>query len=370
VIDVFTELGMLRARVSMGTLWVFHRRARWRRRGEPISVEGTIVVIASDSRRRRVIARAISGFVAVAVGFASTARIRADAVYTGDGLGAWVNTFDQTAYQTGGAPAVISTATTVNYTNYDMNNNAKPGSVIASVYASGAATPGGATLLQMQTSLLAPAPGRFGGPMSPGTETQGAAYWGNVTTTVGAPAGASMPSSIRLDFQVNYSPADANAYFGTRTAYLSMTGSPLMLLPAAGSIIKYAEPPAQMQADGTLTASFHLDVPLSSSGVSASPFAISMVEMLPGITNSAATSLHDKISVSLTGIDLPDGTPLLTAGYSVTFNSVPGPLAIETAPEPATWATWGVMAAVGALMLRRRTRVCSFEKTSGSTAVQ
>ena len=60
------------------------------------------------------------------------------------------------------------------------------------------------------------------------------------------------------------------------------------------------------------------------------------------------------MSLSLTGIYLPNGKSLTADGYSVTFNSVAGPIQLETVPEPATWAAWGVIATFGALIFRRR----------------
>jgi hypothetical protein len=281
---------------------------------------------------------------------------RAGVIDTGNGAGAWVNTFDQTAVQNGSTPAVIQDTTTVNYTNYDMNNNASPGSVTASVNASASATPEAANLLQVQTSFAAPNPGRFAGPQSPWTGIEEEAYWGNVTATVHAAAGSPMPSSIRLEFQVNYAPGDIDAYSGLRASYLSLTGSPVILLPPAGSIIQNGEPPAQTQSNGSLSASVHLDVPLSPSGVSSSTFAVGMSAWFPGMNNNMASSIHDAMSVSLTGIYLPDGTSLTADGYTVSFQSAAGPIAFETVPEPATWTVWGGLAAFGALTHRRRHR--------------
>jgi MYXO-CTERM domain-containing protein len=180
------------------------------------------------------------------------------------------------------------------------------------------------------------------------------AYWGNVTATVQLPSGSPMPSSIRLEFQVNYSPSDVDAHQGLRAAYVGLTGSPMMLLPPAGSVIQDGEQPAQVQPNGSLFASFHVDVPISSSGVSTRPFSVVLTDWLPGLTPNTATSIRDAMSVSLKGIYLPDGTSLTADGDSVTFDSAAGPIQLETAPEPATWAAWGLIGAYGALRLRRR----------------
>lgn len=312
-------------------------------------------MISSQSRFRR----AIPGLVAFVVAGALVPPAWSDILFTGNGASAGVNTFDQTAVQSGSTPALIDARTAVNYTNYDMNNNASPGSVTATVIASAVANPGTANLLQLNTMFWAPDPGRFAGPTDPWTGILENAYWGNLTAKVDPQAGSPMPSSIRLEFQVNYahSDIDRSMGLGIPSAYVSLTGSPMIPLPAAGSVMQFGEAPAKTQSNGSLTASFHLNVPLSSSGVSISPFALGLSAAFPGILNNSASSINDAMSVSLTGIYLPDGTSLTADGYGVTFHSVAGPIQFETVPEPATWTAWSVIAGFGALMLRhRRTR--------------
>ena len=81
-------------------------------------------------------------------------------------------------------------------------------------------------------------------------------------------------------------------------------------------------------------------------------------DWFPGLPSNMSTSINDAISVSLKGINLPNGTSLTADGYSVSFNSAAGPIQLgpvsQPVPEPTTWAVWGVMAACGALRLRRR----------------
>jgi hypothetical protein len=295
-----------------------------------------------------------SGLVALIVVSTAGTPVRADVIYSGNGAGASIITLGQTAYQSASTAAIVSATTPVSYTNYDSNNNPSPGSVTVTTDASASATPGAANLLQLQTSFSAPNPGNFAGPTSPFTGILESASWGNVTTTVQAPAGSPLPSSIQLEFQVNYAPADADTYNGLRSAYIGLTGAPLLLLPPAGQAIQNAEQPAQTQPNGSLTADFHLHVPLSASGVSTNTFSVMLAATFPGITSNTATSINDAMSVSLKGVYLPDGTPVSADGYNVSFNSVAGPFELEPVPEPAMWTVWGAITAVGALMLRRR----------------
>jgi hypothetical protein len=133
-----------------------------------------------------------------------------------------------------------------------------------------------------------------------------------------------------------------------------MNSGPQVLLPAAGTAIQQGEQPATLLPNGSLTASFHVDVPLSPSGVSTHPFSVSLVDWFGGVPSNLSTSIKDAMSVSLTGIDLPNGQSLTADGNSVTFNSAAGPFWVEPAPEPATWAAWGMIVAYGALRHHRR----------------
>jgi len=63
-------------------------------------------------------------------------------------------------------------------------------------------------------------------------------------------------------------------------------------------------------------------------------------------------SSGDQVSLSLTGVTLPDGIPLTADDYSVSFAS--GMTLPEApVPEPATFVAWGVLEGA-ALMVRRR----------------
>lgn len=315
-------------------------------------IEGTIAMTSSR------FLRAVSALSSLIVASATANPTLADVLYTGDGASAGVYALGQESVQSGSIPATIDESTSVNFTRYDSNGNPYSASVPVAVDASASATPGASTLLQLRLSLSAPDIGTISAGNDPVVSSDAGAQWGNVTTTVQAPSGSQMPSSIRLEFQVNYPAADLNLYQGAglRSAYLSFTGAPMVPLPAAGTAIESGEQAAQVQPNGTLAASFHMDVPLSPSGVSTSPFSVLLSDWISELSSNRTTSINDALSVSLKGIYLPDGTSLTADGYSVTFDSAAGPIRLlpETAtPEPATWAAWSVIATAGALMLRR-----------------
>jgi hypothetical protein len=300
--------------------------------------EGAIAMICSRWRFRR----AIPGLAALGVALVLAPMSRADVLYTGNGATAGAFAFGQESVQSGSTPAAVDATTS------------SPGLPAATADASASATPGAADLLQVHVAFSAPNVTSGNYPWM-GSWDAGA-QWGNVTAAVQAPSGSPMPSSIRLEFQVNYSAADVNLNEGSspgRIVGVAVTGGSYFL-PPAGTALQDGEQPAQIQPNGSLTAGFHVDVPLSASGVSTSSFSVVLSDWFPGLPSNLSTSINDALSVSLTGIYLPDGTSLTADGYSVTFHSAAGPIRLEPVPEPATWAAWGVIAAYGAWTLRRR----------------
>ncbi len=298
--------------------------------------------------------RLCPGFVLFLV-FGLMGTSQADVIYTGNGATAGVTVFGQVANQTGASPASILTTEPVTFTPYTVGLINQPQqTVTVSGSAMASATPGAGSLLQVGDSFSSPYQGLTVGASSAGTSVDAGASWGNVTTTVTPPAGGSMPGALRLEFQVNYPAADANLYNGggMRSSYAYFTGTPIAILPAAGSALQNGEAPAQAQANGTVTAGFHVDVPLSTKGVSTSSFSVGVASWLQGMIGSPPYNQQDAIKLSLVGIDLANGTAL-PSNYTVTFNSVAGPMQLVPTPEPATLAGWGVLTAFGALAARR-----------------
>jgi len=180
------------------------------------------------------------------------------------------------------------------------------------------------------------------------------AYWSDVAATVHGLAGSSPPSSIRLEFQVNYTPPAQLSMYGIPYALpaqgLLVNGLP-MTLANAGVPLQSGEPPVHAQPDGSLTGSFHLDLPLSLSGTS-QLFSLALESDLVGVMRFVPSTVRESMSLSLTGILLPDGTPISSEGYNVSFESgLPPP--VTPVPEPTAWAVWCILAAFGATIYRR-----------------
>jgi len=106
--------------------------------------------------------------------------------------------------------------------------------------------------------------------------------------------------------------------------------------------------------DGNQTGTLNITLALHPNGVS-DPFSLSVSSIgssSPLVDALSTSSYSSSISLSLTGVTLPDGTPLSAAGYSASFASGMA-LPEQPVPEPATVVVWGLLAAA-ALTFRHR----------------
>jgi hypothetical protein len=309
-------------------------------------------------QRRKSLLRRFGGLsIAVLVILVISRDCCGDVLYSGTGASAYVVVLGHDNNQDGSIPASLSGSATVTYTIYPFTPG---GSSYVTATASASATPGATNLLQIQNYLSATAAqGQVVGAYSTAPESQAFATWGNVAATVQAPTGSPLPASIQLEFRINYQNPDPTAFnaLGTPNNGLGSPANPLSLtvngypiyLTGAGTPLQAGEQPVQTLPNGMLSGTFHLDLPLSSSGTS-SLFSISLGSDLAAL----GQTLSDTKSLSLLGIDLPDGTPI-PADYNVSFDSgQPTPPPPPSVPEPAPLAVWGLLAGIGALIVHRR----------------
>jgi hypothetical protein len=280
----------------------------------------------------------------------------ADAIYTCDGASAQVSVLDQFSQQVGASPAFINSTATINYTQYPST----PGTVTVSETGYAAATPGAANLLQISSTFSSPNALQTVGASQPDPDPYVAASWNNVAATVSGPAGSPLPSEIRLEFQITYTPpsqlsqvSSLETGFTAQTLYVN-GGS--MALTDAGVPLQAGMPAVTARPDGSLTGSFYLDLPLSSSGTS-NQFNLGLVYNPIELLNHMA-NLSEAMTLSLTGILLPNGMPLSSEGDNVTFDSGLPPPLVPT-PEPTTWMLWCAVAALGAVNRLRSRRARS-----------
>lgn len=101
------------------------------------------------------------------------------------------------------------------------------------------------------------------------------------------------------------------------------------------------------------TGTFDVKLALHPDGVS-DPFSLTVTSgqsVQPNWWTSSVNSVNS-ISLSLTGVTLPDGTPLSAVGYGVSFAS--GMILPEQpVPEPATYVVWGLLT-LAAVTVRHR----------------
>ncbi len=276
----------------------------------------------------------------------------ADAIYTGDGASAQASVLDQFSQQVGASPAYVNSTATINYTQFPST----PATVVVSETGYAAATPGGANLLQISSTFSSPNVPQTVGASRPDPDPYIAASWNNVAATVSGPAASPLPSEIRLEFQITYTPpsqlsqvSSLETGFTAQTLYVNGRS---MALTDAGVPLQAGMPAVVARPDGTLTGSFYLDLPLSSSGTS-NQFNLGLVYNPIDLLNDTA-NLSEAMTLSLTGILLPNGMPLSSEGDNVTFDSgLPPPL--MPTPEPTTWMLWCAVAALGAV---KRMRTC------------
>jgi hypothetical protein len=81
------------------------------------------------------------------------------------------------------------------------------------------------------------------------------------------------------------------------------------------------------------------------------------------------TTQSDSETLSLTGIYLPDGTPISAKGYNVSFESGLPPPPVQPVPEPGTLAIWLFLIGSGALAVRRRERKAALKALSRDDGV-
>jgi hypothetical protein len=189
------------------------------------------------------------------------------------------------------------------------------------------------------------------------------ASWGNVQATAQGPPGTAPPSSIRLEFQVIYTPQDQLSRFGFGAAgvtaqNLLVNGLP-MTLTSAGTRLQSGMAPVVALPNGLLSGSFSMDLPLTTAGKSGL-LSLELSYNPLNLFDATASTISQSMLLRLTGILLPDGQPILSEGYNVTFDSgLPSPPLppAGTAPEPSTVAIWSALVVCGALMRRRKTRL-------------
>ena len=226
-----------------------------------------------------------------------------------------------------------------------------------------ASTSGNPDNLLMASTYLKYGPtGRVGAFLGPDNPIQATASWNNDSLIVHAPPGASLPDSVQLQFKVNLVPGWTNASsqngnlsigingINTNLTPVGAWGQPLGVAGGGGDLGGVKLQPVDFLG-GHQTGTLNITLALHPNGVS-DPFSLSVSSIgssWPLVFTISNSSYNSSIGLSLTGVTLPDGTPLSAVGYSASFASG---MALPV-PEPATFVVWGLLA-VAAFTLRHR----------------
>ena len=289
---------------------------------------------------------------------------RADAINSWQGASASVNAGGQQATNAGATASASTGGTYTLSSEWGGNWNGGPYPLSIPINSGGSASASGNpdNLLTASTSLYIPPTSPLGGPVV-GSENpiQATASWNNDSLIVHAPPGASLPDSVQLQFKVDLSPGITMAGPENGNLSIGINGINTNLTPGAwgqplgGDLGGVKLQPYWLGSTGYLqTGTFNITLALHPNGVS-DPFSLSVSSVgssSPLVDALYTSSYSSSISLSLTGVTLPDGTSLTAAGYGVSFASGMA-LPEQSVPEPATFVVWGLLA-TAALTFRHR----------------
>ena len=292
---------------------------------------------------------------------------RGDAINPWQGATVSVSAAGKNASNSG---ATASASTSGNTSANSLGSFGQPVTIGYSGSASANATGNANQLLSLSTSLSQGVTGVLTAPINPSYPVSADASWNNDSLMVQGPAGAPLPGSVTLQLRIDVSPI-ASLQLGTGTNLAVQINGENHALTTNGDGTITMQPPALSGAQSSSqTATFDIKLGLNAAGVS-DPFSVGLsssqaVQPVTIPVNLPPSSL----ALSLTGVTLPDGSPLSAGGYSVTFASGLT-LAPQAVPEPATLAIWVSIAAIAVTSRLRasatRVRQCSHTKSVACT---
>jgi MYXO-CTERM domain-containing protein len=303
---------------------------------------------------------ALSALVLASVGMIQVVPVRADAMRAWNGAAASTTVFGQDSSQQGATAAAGGSGSN----NVVYYSRSLPGQFHTVVTGSASASATGLPdqLLSVQSHFYSPNPGTLGYHDGVGGASASAS-WTKDAVIVTPPVGGTMPDSVRLQFALTFSPPNGD--------YDNVGSGRSISLTANNQSYSVTASPAPWNSYGTVLSTsgfdsvtaaaggnpsigaFHLDLPLSASGVS-DPFGLKLDTGVGGVMESnASVWLDESATLALTDVTLPDGTSLKSLGYSVAFESgmpgFPSPV-----PEPAALACWGLAVLAAGWVWRRR----------------
>ena len=265
-----------------------------------------------------------------------------------------------------------SASASSSYQGIDTVTSATPGGPPFIVSTSGAvaATAGDdpAHLLRVTASVNTGNAGNYHPYSAP--DTAGAtASWSNDAVLVRAPAGSSLPDAVRLNFTLTFNVSGTSAYDGLTATFNGLrdqVGSQyaISFSHVDSSGVTTANLPPSVDSSnapatnlpGGLKDTFHVDLPVSSTGLGA-PINLGLaLSPQVGTAEDQPTLYNLAGNLALTSVTLPDGTTTLASlGDSVSFASGLTPPDPNPVPEPNSLLGWALaLATAGAGTTRSR----------------
>jgi hypothetical protein len=312
--------------------------------------------------------RLASGMLVPLFALLGGAIARGDAIQPWAGASASATVFDRTTSQVGPTASTGGSGTrTVHYEGSPSFNPTRYFDITVNGSASAGATGRADDLLDVSGHYNAGSPGTLGYARPVVPPVSATASWNGDRVIVAAPLGGSMPDSVRLQFALTFQapPAYPEAIWQYGSMRLDANGQAISIQPSG--VYAYGGGPAPMSGNfDTLKllptsnsspydyiGTFHIDLPLSGSGTS-DPFQLAL-SSLPntGLYSNGGYYADQSARLALTGVTLPDGTSLATAGYGVSFASglLGGPSPV---PEPTSLACWALTALGACWLIRHR----------------
>jgi hypothetical protein len=287
---------------------------------------------------------------------------RADAINSWQGASASVDAGGKQATDAGATASASTGGTYTLSSAWGAYWNGGPYPLSIPINSGGSASASGNpdNLLTASTYLKYGPTGVLSAPIvGPDNPIQATASWNNDSLIVHAPPGTSLPDSVQLQFKVDVLPGLPGAGGENGSLSIGINGNNTQLtgfgflgagLPGGGEVGGVKLQPIDSELHHQ-TGTFNIALALHPNGVS-DPFSLSVSSIgspAANLNTFGALSYASSISLSLTGVTLPDGTPLTAAGYGGSFASG---MALPV-PEPATFVVWGLLA-VAAVTLRHR----------------
>jgi hypothetical protein len=312
--------------------------------------------------------RLFSGMLVPLFGLLGGAIARGDAIQPWAGASASTTVFDQTRSQAGAIAGASGTGTqTVHYAGSPVFNPTQYFDITVNGSASAGATGRADDLLDVSAHYNAGNPGTLGYGRPGVSPISATASWSGDQVMVTPPVGGAMPDSVQLQFALTFqAPAgypEASWQFGSMS--VDANGKTIAITPSYESSVGGGPVPMSGDFDSLkllptsnstpyeYVGTFHVDLPLGQSGTS-DPFHLALSAMPnTGLASNGGYYADQSGQLALTGVTLPDGTSLSSAGYGVSFAS--GLMGESTSvPEPTSVACWTLTALVACGLIRRR----------------